>query len=100
MFSIRDALTEINPITGKHFLVNYYYHISKVSLNGEETQEYKKLTRQMTRLANKAETDPQTAECYDRLVEVYRETLYSKENGAWNSRTNVGTIRRKWCGNW
>lgn len=69
VFSIRDALTEINPITGKHFLVNYYYHISKVSLNGEETQEYKKLTRQMTRLANKAETDPQTAECYDRLVE-------------------------------
>lgn len=69
VFSIHDALTEINPITGKHFLVNYFYHINKIGLNGEETAEYKKLTQQMTRLASKVETDPDIAERYERLVE-------------------------------
>lgn len=37
-FTIKDALTEFNPLTGKHFLVNYKYFISKVRLNEEETQ--------------------------------------------------------------
>ena len=52
VFSIHDALTEINPITGKHFLVNYYYHISKVGLNAEETAEYKNITKQIQKLKN------------------------------------------------
>src|SRR5574344_75535 len=69
IFSIHDALTEINPITGKHFLVNYFYHINKVSLNDVETAEYKKITQQMIRLASKAEHDPDAAERYERLVE-------------------------------
>lgn len=69
VFSIHDALTEINPITGKHFLVNYYYHISKVGLNAEETAEYKNITQQMLRLASKIETDPEAEERYDRLLE-------------------------------
>lgn len=69
VFSIHDALTEINPITGKHFLVNYYYHISKVGLNAEETAEYKNITQQMLRLASKIETDPEAEERYERLLE-------------------------------
>lgn len=69
VFSIHDALTEINPITGKHFLVNYYYHISKVGLNTEETAEYKNITQQMLRLASKIEADPEAEERYERLLE-------------------------------
>ena len=69
VFSIHDALTEINPITGKHFLVNYYYHISKVGLNAEETAEYKNITQQMLRLASKIEADPEAEERYERLLE-------------------------------
>ena len=67
--SILDARTEINPITGKHFLVNYYYHISKVGLNAEETAEYKNITQQMLRLASKIEADPEAEERYERLLE-------------------------------
>ena len=69
VFSIHNALTEINPITGKHFLVNYYYHISKVGLNAEETAEYKNITQQMLRLASKIEADPEAEERYERLLE-------------------------------
>lgn len=69
LFSIHDALTEINPLTGKHFLVNYFYHIKKVSLNDVETAEYKRITHQMSKLVGKVESDPDAAERYERLVE-------------------------------
>ena len=49
-FTIHDALTKINPLTGKHFLVNYFYHISTVSLTEIETIEYKKVSMQLVRL--------------------------------------------------
>ena len=35
-FTMKDALAEINPITGKHFLVDYMYLISHVCLNEDE----------------------------------------------------------------
>jgi len=69
VFSIHEALTEFNPITGKHFLVNYFYHIEKVGLNDEETAEYRKITQQMLRLQSRTDKDPEAAERYERLVE-------------------------------
>lgn len=32
-FTIADALREVNPLTRKHFLVQYYYYLNKVSLS-------------------------------------------------------------------
>ncbi|MDE6552928.1 MAG: DEAD/DEAH box helicase family protein [Muribaculaceae bacterium] len=69
VFSIHDALTEFNPLTGKHFLVNYYYYVSKVELNVDETIEYKKITQQLLSLKNKAELFPEVADRYERLLE-------------------------------
>lgn len=69
VFSIHDALTEINPITGKHFLVNYYYHISTVPLNETETVEYRKLSMQLLRLRSRIKTDAEAQERYERLLE-------------------------------
>ena len=68
-FTIHDALTKVNPLTGKHFLVNYFYHISTVSLNDVETMEYKKISMQMLRLQHRIKTDVEAHEKYERLLE-------------------------------
>ncbi|MBO4642824.1 MAG: DEAD/DEAH box helicase family protein [Bacteroidaceae bacterium] len=68
-FSIHDALTEVNPLTGKHFLVNYYYDISTVSLNEEETDEYHRITKQLVRLSKQKDNDDDAQERYERLLE-------------------------------
>ncbi len=69
VFSIHDALTEINPITGKHFLVSYYYHVSSVSLNVYETEQYKKISAQLVKLQSIIKTDKEAQEKYQRLLE-------------------------------
>ncbi len=69
VFSIHDALTRTNPLTGKHFLVNYYYNISSVSLNEIETSEYRKISQQLMWLQSKIRTDKEAQERYDRLLE-------------------------------
>lgn len=68
-FTIHDALTKINPLTGKHFLVNYFYHISTVSLNEVETLEYKRVSMQLVRMQSGIKADPEIREKYDRLLE-------------------------------
>lgn len=57
-FSIKDALTTINPITKKTFLVNYHYHPIFVQLSDEELKEYIRLSdriRKMTKLSKEDE---------------------------------------------
>ena len=68
-FTIRDALTEYNPITGKHFLVNYHYLISKVSLDESETEQYKEVSARITRYWNRKDNDPEVAMILERLME-------------------------------
>jgi superfamily II DNA or RNA helicase len=68
-FTIHDALTKTNPLTGKHFLVNYFYHISSVPLNQDETLEYKKVSSQLLRLQSRIKTEADAQEKYDRLLE-------------------------------
>lgn len=69
IFSIHDALTKTNPLTGKHFLVNYYYYISSVSLNEIETSEYRKVSQQLLWIQSKIKTEKEAQERYDRLLE-------------------------------
>ena len=68
-FTIKDALTEYNPMTGKHFLVNYHYLISKVSLNEDETEEYKNVSGRIRKLWNVKDNDPDAALTIERLME-------------------------------
>lgn len=68
-FSLRDALREINPLTGKHFLVNYYYHIKHVQLNEEELHDYAEITQRIINLYKQKEKDIEAAEKYERLIE-------------------------------
>lgn len=49
-FSISDALSTINPITGKPFLVNFYYHPKSISLEDNEIEEYQKLSTRISKM--------------------------------------------------
>lgn len=50
-FSIHDALTNINPLTGKPFLVNYTYDPRFISLTEEELEEYKRITNKIIKMS-------------------------------------------------
>lgn len=49
VFSITGALTQYNPLTQKHFLVQYTYHPRFINLTDEELEEYQKLTLRLVR---------------------------------------------------
>ena len=68
-FTIHDALTEVNPLTGKHFLVNYYYNVSTASLNEDETDDYRMITKKIVRLSKHVDTDDEVRERYELLLE-------------------------------
>lgn len=68
-FTIRQALTEVNPITHKHFLVNYYYLIRKVGLTDNEFRKYKAETKRLLGLASKLVKDADAEENYQRALE-------------------------------
>ena len=54
-FTIEDALSTINPLTGKPFLAPYYYFPVFVSLTESEFLEYQKLTSRIKKLAKFAQ---------------------------------------------
>lgn len=68
-FTIKDALTEYNPITGKHFLVNYHYFISKVSLDEDESEQYKEISAKISRLWTLKDNNPDASLLLERLLE-------------------------------
>jgi len=79
-FTMKDALTEINPITGKHFLVDYMYLIQRVSLTEDEGRRYAELTERISRLYRMKDTDPELAESYDKLLLKRAEIIKNAEN--------------------
>lgn len=56
-FSIKDALGTINPLTGKPFLNQFYYHPVFVDLTGDEYGKYKKLSREIAVLSSSDDID-------------------------------------------
>lgn len=79
-FTIRQALTNINPITGLHFLVNYYYYISHVSLTEQETEEYVKLTRRIIGLSTRKDLPTDDKEKVERLIEARANIIKNASN--------------------
>ena len=47
VFTIRQALDEVNELTGKTFLVNYTYYPRFVKLTDDEVERYEKLTEKI-----------------------------------------------------
>ena len=79
-FTMKDALAEINPITGKHFLVDYMYLISRISLTEEEGQKYAEFTEKISKLYRVKDNEPEAAEAYDRLLQKRAEIIKNAEN--------------------
>ena len=79
-FSMKDALAEINPFTGKHFLVDYMYLVSRISLNEEEGKSYSELTEKISKLYRMKDNDPEAAEAYDRLLQKRAEIIKNADN--------------------
>lgn len=68
VFSIAEALTTINPITNKPFLVNYYYKPIFVTLSDGELEQYKKLSNRISRLSTYAESSDEYQRHYESLL--------------------------------
>lgn len=51
VFSIHDAQCKTNPLTGRPFLVNYYYHPRFIYLSDEELSEYRRLTEKIVKMS-------------------------------------------------
>lgn len=79
-FTIRQALTEVNPITHKHFLVQYYYLIRKVCLNEVEFRKYKAETKRLLGLASKLGKAPDAEENYQRALERRAKIIKNAES--------------------
>ena len=56
-FTIKDALSTINPLTGKPFLNPFYYHPVFVDLDESERTSYTKLSREIAVIASADEVD-------------------------------------------
>ena len=79
-FTLKEALAEINPLTGKHFLVDYYYHINRIALTEEEGFKYVEMTEKIKKLYRVKDSDDDAAEAYDRLIEQRANIIKNAEN--------------------
>lgn len=79
-FGLSKALSEVNPLTGKHFLVNYYYNIRKTSLTDDEGEQYAYLTEKISKLYRMKDNDPDAEESYNRLLEKRADIVKDAEN--------------------
>lgn len=52
-FPLKDAISQINPLTGKTYLTPFYYHLKFTNLDDEELDEYIKFTRKILVNASK-----------------------------------------------
>lgn len=70
-FTIADALSTNNPLTGKPFLNRFLYYPIFVPLTDKEAQTYNKITQQIVILKNQEEIDQEKLErLYDRRADV------------------------------
>lgn len=67
-FSIADALCEINPITKKTFLVNYYYNLKFIELSETEISSYRKISNDVAKLSRYAKNSDEYADRFENLL--------------------------------
>jgi superfamily II DNA or RNA helicase len=67
-FSISDALCTRNPLTGRPFLVKYYYKPIFVTLNDEEMEQYIQLTNKIRNLHFLSKNSDEYEELYENLL--------------------------------
>jgi len=78
-FTLKDALLNVNPLTGKHFLVNYYYYVRHASMTAEEALEYKNLTSRIFKLSLRKNSRIEEKERLERLIEKRADIIKNAE---------------------
>jgi len=67
-FTLRQAITEVNPRTGESFLTPYVYRPRFVELTSDEVETYVELTGKISRLYHKAMQASEYMESYELLL--------------------------------
>ena len=67
-FSIADALSTINPLTRKPFLVEYVYKAVFVTLTDSELEEYQKLSGKISKLSHYTKNSDEYQKHYENLL--------------------------------
>lgn len=67
-FTIAQALTTINPLTNKPFLVEYEYHPVFVSLTDDEIEQFKQLTIRIKKMAAYSKSSDDYQQKLERLL--------------------------------
>lgn len=79
-FSIQDALTTINPITGKTFLVPYSYNLEFIDLTENELYEYSKISKDIRKLSVYSKDSDEYADKMERLLFKRANIIKDAEN--------------------
>ena len=75
-FTIADALTTINPLTGKPFLNRFRYYPIFVSLTDDEHKKYAKVSQQIAIMKSKDEYDPEDLQkLYEKRAEISKNAI-------------------------
>ncbi|MDD3746871.1 MAG: DEAD/DEAH box helicase family protein [Anaerostipes sp.] len=86
-FTINDALTTLNPATGKTFLVPYTYNLDFIDLTESELTQYQKISLDVKKLSRFSKNSDEYAERMERLlfkranIVKDAENKYDKLNG-------------------
>jgi len=67
-FAIAQALTTINPLTNKPFLVEYEYHPIFISLTDDEIEQFKQLTLRIKKMAAYSKHSDEYQQKLERLL--------------------------------
>jgi len=86
-FTINDALTTMNPITKRPFLVPYTYKLEFVDLSEDELEEYGKLSDKVTKLSKLNEESDE----YEELLELL---LFKRANIVKNATNKYGVLEK------
>lgn len=87
-FSIRDALTTINPITGKTFLVPYTYNLEFVDLTEKELAAYAKISKDVRKLNLYSKDSDEYADKIERLL-FKRANIIKKAENKYNKLKEI-----------
>lgn len=79
-FTINDALTTINPATGKTFLVPYKYNLEFVDLTEDELTQYQKISLEVKKLSNFSKKSDEYADRMEQLLFKRANIIKDAEN--------------------
>lgn len=72
-FTIAQALTTINPLTGMPFLTDYEYHPVFVTLTEDELEKYQELSKRISKMASYSKSS-------DKYQSILEKVLFARAN--------------------